>query len=246
MPRLATLAVGPDAIGLVGASKAVSEMKVAPFERGDSTSLRSALRLVLEGAGTAQVEVIIADCMLKFFVVDPPAGLTRFSDLEATATVVFEDLFGLDTADWRLSADWDARRRFVASAAPRWLISALDETGKVRIVEPAYVRACNALPRGEMPQWFVCRLPNSVTAANFEGGACQVVRSSMLLTDEPVVPWLEREALLANRPLNRATLMSSASSDRGTGPSTFEKQMIAPPHCLQALYALRSPAMAVP
>ena len=147
-PSAPLLAVGQCAVGLLRAKQPVNATEIAEFDAGDSTSLQGALRSVLEKGGTAALDVVLSDDVVKLFVVDPPAGLTRFSDLEAVATVRFEELFGLEAAEWRISADWHAQRRFMASAAPRWLLAALDDRSrKVVCIEPAFVRSCNALAR---------------------------------------------------------------------------------------------------
>ena len=97
-PSASLLAVGQCAVALLRAKQPVNAAEIAEFDAGDSTSLQGALRSVLEKGGTAALDVVLSDDVVKLFVVDPPAGLTRFSDLEAVATVRFEELFGLEAA----------------------------------------------------------------------------------------------------------------------------------------------------
>ena len=237
-PSASLLAVGQCAVGLLRAKQPVNATEIAEFDAGDSTSLQGALRSVLEKGGTAALDVVLSDDIIKLFVVDPPAGLTRFSDLEAVATVRFEELFGLEAAEWRISADWHAQRRFMASAAPRWLLAALDDRSrKVVCIEPAFVRSCNALAR-EPFEWLVCRYPDYLTAASFDGATCQLVRSGVLEANQPWAPWLQREALLANRPLRRVAVMASNGVDH-TAKGVADVRTIEPPRHMQLLATLR-------
>lgn len=240
MPSAGLLAIGVGALALVGAKESVTAARVAEFEFGDATSLEGALRSLIKTSDVATMDVILADDVVKLYVVDPPAGLTRFSDLEAVASVRFEELFGFDATEWRISADWRARHRFMASAAPLWLLRTLEQSvRKIRRVEPAFVRSCNAFASREAPQWFVCRYLDWVAAAKFDGLACQLVRSGRLEADEPVMPWLEREALLAHQPLQRVLLMSNAGVDQDARVPAGDVVLIAPARHVQVLSALR-------
>jgi len=244
--RSALLAIGASAIALLRPNEAVGQARVAQFDPGDPASLSRALQALLEIGGSAVLDVILSDEVVKFFVVDPPAGLTRFSDVEMVCGVRFEELFGFDSAEWRLSADWHARRRFMASAAPSTLLAALAESHKkVTHIEPAFVRSYNTLASSESPQWFVCRYPNWATAARFDGGVCQLVRSSMLDAEDSVLQWLEREALLANQPLERITMMSSAGLERNAAVPRADVSAIAPPRHMQLLSALSTSEPAI-
>ena len=239
-PSSALLTIGPGAIALLGAKEAVSAARFADFELDDPLSLRSALQSLLETARSLSVDVVLDDELVKLFVVEPPAGLARFSDLEATSGVRFEELFGFDASEWLISADWHARRSFMASAAPRWLLSALLGTdAKVSRIEPAFVRSYNSLTSPEPLQWLACRYPDWVTAASFDGVTCRIVRSGTLSDDAPVIPWLEREALLANLRLRQVILMSAAAADQDS-PRGDDVRLIKPPRHMGLLSALRS------
>ena len=241
-PSSALLAIGPGAIALNGAREVVGAARFADFELDDPVSLGSALQSLPETARGVSVDVVLDDELVKLFVVEPPAGLTRFSDLEAASGVRFEELFGFDASEWVISADWHARHGFMASAAPRWLLAALHGTdARVSRIEPAFVRSYNSLTSPEPLQWLVCRYPDSVTAASFDGVTCRIVRSGTLSDDAPVIPWLEREALLANLGLRQVTLMSAAAADQDS-PRGDDVRLIKPPRHMELLSALRSSA----
>ena len=71
------------------------------------------------------VTVVLADDLVRLWQVPPPPGASRPGDLEAAAALRFQHLFGGGLADWRLSADWDAARPFLAAAAPANLLAQL-------------------------------------------------------------------------------------------------------------------------
>ncbi len=241
MPSAALLAIGADSVALLQVREAIGKARVAKFNSDDPDSLSDAIQSLTGKGASAPVDVILADEVVKFFVVDPPVGLTRFSDLETVCSVRFEELFGLDAVDWRISADWHARRRFMASAAPRRLLAAIHAgEHRVRRVEPAFVGSYNSLASTESVQWCVCRYPISVTAASFDGSALQLVRSAMLEADEPVLQWVQREALLANRPLQGVVLMSSVDTDRNARLPAANVRWIEPPRHMQLLSVLRA------
>ena len=180
---------------------------------GSRTQLQAALA-ALTGDRSLPLDVVLADSAVKFFAVQPPQGLQRFEELRELAALRFEELFGTDSALWRISADWSTRRPFLCCAAPAELIEALEAVRGRRpmTIAPIFVRRFNDAAR-EFPRqvlWFVCRDGGWVTAACFEGSTCHYVRSTSLAARDSLARWLGQEALLANRTLSDVWLADTA------------------------------------
>ncbi len=169
-------------------------------------------------APTTAFDVVLADSAVKYFVVAPPQGLQRFSELRDLAQMRVAELFGSDSAQWRISGDWNASEPFLCCAVPNDLLAPLEAYAgnKLLSAAPIFVRRFNAAA-GQMhraPAWFVCCVGGWVSAAYFEGGACRSVRSTALTQHAALGRWLGQEALLANRPLTEVWLVQEPPQDR--------------------------------
>ena len=118
------LGVASDGLALVktsrlfgGAPLAIAEHRCDLFA---PDALASALRALFADVSPAgwPLGVVLADELVRLWQVAPPPGATRLGDLEAAATLRFQHLFGASPLEWRISADWDAARPFLAAAAP--------------------------------------------------------------------------------------------------------------------------------
>ncbi len=189
----------------------------APLDRAQVVALPAqraswpAQALHATGAAGAAFHAVLADSVVRYFVVTPPQGLQRFAELRDYAQMRVAELFGGDSALWRVSADWSASRPFLCCAAPADLLAPLEAYAgnKLASAAPIFVRRCNAAA-GQMrrtPGWFVCCVGGWVSAAYFEGGACHAVRSTALAQHDSLGRWLGQEALLANRPLTDVWLV---------------------------------------
>lgn len=92
--------------------------------------------------------VVVADEMTRLFMVTPPKNAAVLQDCKAAVEMRFQELFGELSATWRLDADWDARRPFIACAMPDLLLNALQEIAvacRLRLLEvvPQFVAAWN-------------------------------------------------------------------------------------------------------
>jgi hypothetical protein len=142
--------------------------------------------------------VVLSDELVRLWQVAPPAGATRMGDLQAAATLRFQHLFGAAAAEWRISADWDARAPFLAAAAPNALLAGLNEAARehgVHLVEvsPQFVAALNAWRRERRSgAWFGLVHGGVLSLAAYEGRQLAAVRSA------PVPPAADRDWLEAH------------------------------------------------
>lgn len=158
-------------------------------------------------APSKRPDLVLADCLLRYFTVTPPQGLSSLEELRAAAQLGFEENFGAP-AGWQIDAAWHAGQPFLAVAAPIVLLEALAAL-RPRSIAPAFVRVHDSLGSANVERWLVLRTPQWVTAARFHGAACRHVRSVALAADEPLAAWLDGEALLAGLPLDAVTLMTA-------------------------------------
>lgn len=205
------IGVAPGGVALVrtsiwrnGAAEVLAERELAAGASHEQ--LAAVVGEVVDGAipRNAAVSVVLADDLARMWQVTPPAGCSRLSDLEAAAGMRFHALFGASTAGWRVAADWDASRPFLAAAAPEPLVGAIEaavreQRGQVVEVLPQFVAALNAWRAQIRPgAWFGMLQSGVLTLALFDGAALAAVRSVPVPSDAGS-DWLDanvaREAL---------------------------------------------------
>lgn len=198
------LGVASDGLALVktsrlfgGAPLAIAEHRCDLFA---PDALAPALRALLADVSPAgwPLSVVLADELVRLWQVAPPPGATRLGDLEAAATLRFQHLFGASPLEWRISADWDAARPFLAAAAPVALLEGLAAVARAHrfhLVEvgPQFVAAMNAWRRERRPgAWFGQVAGGVLSLAAYEGRTLAAVRSA------PVPPGADRDWLEAH------------------------------------------------
>ena len=215
MPRLPgqslRLGLGHDSLALVRTSRVLARgTKVLAEVRCDDAAnpqaLAGALRALLAGAGVAgwPLSVVLADELARMWQVAPPPGAARLADLEAAAAMRFQSLFGAPPAAWKIAADWQATRPFLAAALPAALLDVLEQAARearCQLVEivPQFVVALNHWRKRHRPgAWFGLMHGQVLTLAAYDGPLLAALRTA-------VVPpgadrdWLEshvaREAL---------------------------------------------------
>ena len=130
--RTAALAIGAHRITLDG--------KALAAPAGDWPSLAAELAQLLPARTRLSVEV--ADYWVRYFLLDPPAGVNSLRDCRLLLPGRFEALYGHSAADWLLRADWQAGAPMLACALPRQLAQALEAFRPAQLV-PALLGAWN-------------------------------------------------------------------------------------------------------
>src|SRR4051794_4584401 len=149
------IGLAPDGAALVKTSLWGRERLAVLAERqvgGDAgrEGVAQQLRHLFEQAAPAgwPVTVVLSDELVRLWQVTPPGAASRMADLEAAAALRFQALFGAPAAGWKMSADWDAARPFLAAAVPAALLAQLEQATRehrchlVEIV-PQFVCAMN-------------------------------------------------------------------------------------------------------
>jgi hypothetical protein len=212
------LGVAADSLALVSTRRwsdtplaMLAEQRLDPAAGEQSLAL--GLRRLLADtppAGSA-VTAVLSDELVRMWQVTPPQAASRMADLEAAAALRFQSLFGAPATGWKISADWDARRPFLAAAVPLPLLARLRQGAaehRFHLVEivPQFVAALNGWRKLRRPgAWFGLVQGAVLTLAAFDDGALAAVRTAVIPQGADR-DWLEghvaREALLlgAGRP----------------------------------------------
>lgn len=91
-----------------------------PFNVGDmSSALIASMPLIT--SHRAEVECHFDDSYARFWMVSPPTHATDFGDLKAAARLRFDTLFA-PVNEWRIEAEWQSDREFLACALPQNLL----------------------------------------------------------------------------------------------------------------------------
>lgn len=129
------------------------------------------------------VTVVLSDELVRMWQVTPPPAASRIADLEAAAALRFQSLFGMLAGGWKISADWNAARAFLAAAVPRELLEHLERVARehrVALVEivPQFVAAMNQWrKRRRQNAWFGVLQNGAFRVAAFEGSALAALRT---------------------------------------------------------------------
>ena len=159
-----------------------------PVEAGAPDALANSLRALLAEASPRgwPLTVVLADDLVRLWQVAPPQGATRIGDLQAACALRHQHLFGAPPLEWRISADWDAARPFLAAAAPEALLALLETLARehrFHLVEvaPQFVAAMNAWRRERRPgAWFGLVHGGVLSLAAYEGAALAAVRTAVI------------------------------------------------------------------
>ena len=189
------IGVGADSLALIQASggltrrpalRLLAEARFDPAE--GSAGLGNGLRRLLADASAAgrTATIVLADDWARLWQVAPPASASRMADLEAAAALRFQSLFGAPAAGWRISADWDADRAFLAAALPAPLLAGLQQVAseeRIHLVGivPHFVAALNGWRKARRAgAWFGVVHGAVLTLAVFDQGAIAAVRTALV------------------------------------------------------------------
>ncbi|WP_374357536.1 hypothetical protein [Pseudoduganella danionis] len=189
----------------------LAEQVCSPSAEHRYDAIAQALRALLGEQQLAgwPVRFVLADELVRLWRVEPPAGATRLADLQASAGLRFQSLYGQAPVGWQISADWSATAPFFAAALPQDLLSVLQlqaqESGlHIVSIEPQLIASLNCWCRALQPgAWFgqVHDRILSIAALEPDASAMRAIRVLPLPAGQGAdLHWLgqtlQREALL--------------------------------------------------
>jgi hypothetical protein len=165
--------------------------------------------------------IVLADEWSRSFMVTPPGNLESMRDCRAALALRFQALYGEEPSDWRILADWDACRPFLACALPHALQQSLHETcashGLTLVsMAPQLICLLNRWRRQiGADAWFGSVHGGMLTLAAIDGGRLAQIRraaipASALLQQAWLKDQAGREALRLGLPLPRRLRLCGA------------------------------------
>lgn len=108
-----------------------------PLDGGNIVSALAACSPLITGH-RAEVECRFDDSYARFWMVSPPMHATDFGDLQAAARLRFDTLFSTSANEWRIEAEWQAGRDFLACALPQSALADVEQSlsstsGQIRL-----------------------------------------------------------------------------------------------------------------
>jgi hypothetical protein len=221
----------------------LADVRLADDGEGRSATAHDSLSVGLNAAlKTAEcrrmrTHVVLADELVRYFMVTPPTNAGSLRDCRAAAQMRFQTLYGEPATAWRIEADWDAREPFLACAMPANLLSALHAVAaehRLDLVEmlPQFVAEWNRWHR-KLPgdAWLGVVHERGMTIGAIHEGRLRAVRTLDTTPQDLIATrmhdMLAREALLLNLPTPARLQLAGAALDgvamEPAGAMTFEK-----------------------
>jgi hypothetical protein len=182
--------------------------------------LMSALRAALKTGQCRRMpaRIVLADELVRYFLVTPPKNAGSLHDCRAAAQMRFQSLYGEPATQWQIEADWDAVQPFLACALPVELLQALqavlaEQQLAFAELAPRFVATWN-LWRGKLQRdaWLGVAHERGMTVGAIHDGRLHAVRhlDASLGSLRDV---LAREALLLNLPMPARLQLAGAAHD---------------------------------
>lgn len=194
--------------------------------------LASGLRAALKRAQCRRMSthIVLADELVRYFMVTPPQNAGSLRDCRAAAQMRFQSLYGEATTAWQIQADWDARVPFLACAIPTSFLNALqavlaDRQLALAELTPRFVAAWNR-SHGKLHDdaWLGVVHERGMTVGAIHDGRLRAVRSLDGMPEdfsaERLHGMIAREALLLNLPMPSRLQLSGASLVAATTTSS--------------------------
>jgi hypothetical protein len=190
----------------------LAESQVDGNDLNSPEALALRLRTLLSDASAkrARTQVLLADSLVRYFTVTPPANAVKLADCRAAAGMRFQSLYGEAPSAWHIEADWQVGAPFIACAVPASLLAAVQRVLREQRLPligltPQFIWMWNRSRRTlQGDEWFGVIHEDGVTVGVMHGGKLQAIRSlSTPNDDDGQLVWLTsrlaREALLLNQ-----------------------------------------------
>ncbi|MBC3915997.1 hypothetical protein H8L32_00740 [Undibacterium sp. CY18W] len=159
---------------------------------------------------SAFLHLTIADELLKYFIVLPPANAKSLQDYMAVANMRFETLFGLPGDDWQMNADWQLASPSLVCAIPKALQIAISDSARIHrqhvlSLQPRFVRIWNDC-RAQLlaGDWFATIFDQNVVLAMINEGRLQAIKVLTLPLDNAqdwMCAQIQRESISHQLPM---------------------------------------------
>lgn len=191
----------------------VADILLAQDVTADPQAAFAQLRDTLAEAGCVRMRaaVVLADDLVRYFMVTPPRNAGNLRDLRAAAAMRFQALHGEPATGWLIDADWQAAYPFLACAVPETMLAALRQCAAARrltLVEaaPHFVAAWDRWRDAMMPgAWFGLLHDGNLMLGATDGKRLCGIRAVTAPTGSQDFSWLpdllSREALRLDRPM---------------------------------------------
>lgn len=132
-----------------------------------------------QAVAASRVEVVLADEMARYWLMDPPTGIASLEELRQVAQARCSQLFDSDGDAWVVSADWQVSAPFVCVAVPGWLIVAITQVfgTRARIQTVLGVLLGSAAQRLPPQGWTCITGPRQIILLRAEAGMTSAVRA---------------------------------------------------------------------
>ncbi|MFZ6720319.1 hypothetical protein [Undibacterium sp. Ji49W] len=167
---------------------------------GDWQALREELHGLL--TTKAALIVVVADCWVRYFLMELPDEIVNLDDSFLLLNARFESLYGQPAAEWMIQADWHKGEPMLACALPHKLLQAIDAYA-LRSLVPQLIagwrQQCANLP----PTGAWCLLQDGIsTLLYWQQGVLRLVRQ-LRCTDVDALLSLELLRLGEQLPADR-------------------------------------------
>jgi hypothetical protein len=161
-----------------------------------------------------QRRIVLSDRLVRYLVIEPPAGLRSIAELNLAVQTHFEHAYDATAADWTIALHaLPFARRFVACAVPRSLLDAVQATfsaqGVCASIQPFLICEMNRSAK-RLPQhcWYAAAARDCVALSEIVAGQCQRIRVLPISSDSDIADLIEQEQLLSGLDTSAPVLLS--------------------------------------
>lgn len=126
-----------------------------------------------------RVEVVLADELARYWVMSAPSGLSSLEALREVARARCSQLFGPESDDWVIHADWQVSAPLLCVAVPGWLIAALSRVFGARVQVRTVLGVLLGAAAHRLPSegWACIIGPRQVVLLRTQDGTTHAVRT---------------------------------------------------------------------